>query len=568
LVWDENRDYGGKYMGGAYTRQMHDMVKRDRNHPSIVVWSFCNEYECGQADADYTAKAYREAAKSADPYRDVTANDAGFGAPHRLDVQGCSHSKNNTFAKLHPQLGSDFPLVLSECCSCTSQRTDRSLPSCIADQNSPAFLPYVTGSLGVWTLMDYFGEPAGTGTSGWPHVSSDFGQFDIAGFPKPHAYWYSANWLQGFSPKDPSRPPLPARTVARVLSLPAASSSTVAAITTAPFAELLVDGKSQGVMETPLNAYGEFDQLTFELGAGKCGDDAGSFPHDASTVQCKGLTEKKDATTPAQCAADCCAQGEKACNTWQFDNRTNGQGCWTGVVPIGSCKVNPGKPAIWVGGQRDAPSLFRNATLVALSAAKGGKVLKTHTVLAAGQDNSTYELSLTLDVPSASTGTGNSLFLDGRDTAMIRCSILDKDALVSEAKNRITWRVVSGPGRLDGISNGDPTSHEQLKSNAVAAWGGLTRAMVKVTQDCTTPHRDIAATVDVDASRSPTHVLPGATGCDLSPIVIEAGSPGMKAVRISIPVSASAADSPFAVAAATAGDKFTNGFTFLDDFQG
>ena len=32
--WDENRDYGAKYNGGAYARQMHDMVKRDRNHPS------------------------------------------------------------------------------------------------------------------------------------------------------------------------------------------------------------------------------------------------------------------------------------------------------------------------------------------------------------------------------------------------------------------------------------------------------------------------------------------------------------------------------------------------------
>ena len=38
--------------------------------------------------------------------------------------------------------------------------------------------------------MDYFGEPAGTGTSSWPVVSSDFGQFDISGFPKPHAWWY------------------------------------------------------------------------------------------------------------------------------------------------------------------------------------------------------------------------------------------------------------------------------------------------------------------------------------------------------------------------------------------
>ena len=53
--------------------------------------------------------------------------------------------------------------------------------------------------------MDYFGEPRGTGTSSWPYVSSDFGQFDIAGFPKPHAYWYAANWLQVLLP-----PPSPA----------------------------------------------------------------------------------------------------------------------------------------------------------------------------------------------------------------------------------------------------------------------------------------------------------------------------------------------------------------------
>eukprot|EP00756_Hemistasia_phaeocysticola_P022968 Hpha_TRINITY_DN15865_c4_g5::TRINITY_DN15865_c4_g5_i1::g.188348::m.188348/K01190/lacZ; beta-galactosidase len=303
LCWDENRDYGAKYMGGAYARQMHDMVKRDRNHPSIIVWSFCNEYECNQNDPDYTAKAYREAALSADPDRPVAANDATFGSPMYLDVQGCSHSKNNTFEKLHSStsLPPNQPLVLSECCSCTSQRPDRSLPSCIAEQNSPGLLPYVAGSLGVWTLMDYFGEPKGTGTSGWPHVSSDFGQFDIAGFPKPHAYWYSANWLQGFSPTDPGRPPLPTRDVARVLSLPETAAGSIAAITTAPFAELIVDGKSQGgVMPTPLNDLGEFDQLTFQLGAGaQCGDDAGSFPHNASKVQCKGLKSASTATTAA-----------------------------------------------------------------------------------------------------------------------------------------------------------------------------------------------------------------------------------------------------------------------------
>jgi hypothetical protein len=71
-------------------------------------------------------------------------------------VQGFSHSKNNTFENFHEQ-SPHKPSVLSECCSCTSQRPDRALPGCIASQNSPGLLPYVTGSLGVWTLMDYFG---------------------------------------------------------------------------------------------------------------------------------------------------------------------------------------------------------------------------------------------------------------------------------------------------------------------------------------------------------------------------------------------------------------------------
>ncbi len=579
--WDENRDYGAKYNGGAYARQMHDMVKRDRNHPSIIVYSFCNEYECQQNDPDYSARAYREAAKNLDPDRVVSANDISFGSPKFLDVQGCSHAKNTSFEKVHTggTLPPDQPLVLSECCSCTSQRPDRSLSSCIAEQNSPGLLPYVAGSLGVWTMMDYIGEPAGTGTSGWPHVSSDFGNFDIAGFPKPHAYWYSANWLQAYPPDAPGRPPLPARTVARVLSLANTDTGTVVAITTAPFSMLFVDGKSLGPpVATPLNEIGEVNQVVFTLpsaAAPACGDDpAASFPHNASRVQCKGLSAKKSATSAVQCAQACCDAGATLCNTWQFDIRQGPttRGCWIGNVAVGSCRINPEKnTGIWSGGQRDAPPpapTFRNATLVALSS--GGKVLATHTVLAAGTDNSSYILSLALDVPSASTGTGTALLLDGRDTALLRCSVLDQTTtgLVTSATNRISWKVVSGPGRLDGISNGDPTSHEQLKSTSIASFGGLARAMVKVTLDCTTPNRDLAAgTIDVD--RGPATVVSGKGDCDLSPIVVEASSPGMVPVRLSIPVSADVdADSAFAIAKATAGGKFVDGFSFLDNFVG
>jgi hypothetical protein len=42
----------------------------------------------------------------------------------------------------------------------------------------------IAGSLGVWTLFDYGGEPGN-----WPIVSSSFGQWDLAGFAKSASYW-------------------------------------------------------------------------------------------------------------------------------------------------------------------------------------------------------------------------------------------------------------------------------------------------------------------------------------------------------------------------------------------
>jgi beta-galactosidase/beta-glucuronidase len=39
---------------------MAALVRRDRSHPSVVLWSMCNEFECEQIEPNATAKAFRK----------------------------------------------------------------------------------------------------------------------------------------------------------------------------------------------------------------------------------------------------------------------------------------------------------------------------------------------------------------------------------------------------------------------------------------------------------------------------------------------------------------------------
>ncbi len=52
------------------------MVKRDRNSPSVVIWSHCNEVECDQPDG-LTSLEFNQVARDLDPTRPQGANGKG-----------------------------------------------------------------------------------------------------------------------------------------------------------------------------------------------------------------------------------------------------------------------------------------------------------------------------------------------------------------------------------------------------------------------------------------------------------------------------------------------------------
>ena len=85
VVMDENRLFGNE---SAYVSNMGAMVKRDRNHASVVIWSFCNEFGCEGAH-EAGGPAFRDVAYRLDGSRPTLANMFTFGdlLSNTIDVQ-------------------------------------------------------------------------------------------------------------------------------------------------------------------------------------------------------------------------------------------------------------------------------------------------------------------------------------------------------------------------------------------------------------------------------------------------------------------------------------------------
>ena len=227
LVMDENRHLGDTEAGKASANtpyadlhEVESMVLRDRNHPSIIMWSMCNEEGIqGSPHAADIFRAMKATVDKADGTRPVTcAMNGGYdslvGISSVEDLQGINYNPGayDRFHKAHPTQ----PLYGSETASAVSARGVydwKPFDRYFGDQekhfvnaydvNAPpwaqtaenAWRPiaeraYVAGGY-VWTGFDYKGEPT---PFGYPEINSNFGIMDMCGFPKDSYYYYQAWW--------------------------------------------------------------------------------------------------------------------------------------------------------------------------------------------------------------------------------------------------------------------------------------------------------------------------------------------------------------------------------------
>jgi beta-galactosidase len=161
-----------------------DAILRDRNHPSIIIYSVGNEiHDTPHAErAKRILKGLVEVAHAADPTRPVTmalfrpnaSHDYDDGLADMLDIVGQNYRENEILAA-HEQKPSRKILG-------TENRHDRE--SWVALRDNP---PYAGQFL--WSGVDYLGE-----SRHWPVVGNSSGLLDRTGRPKPVAFQRQSWW--------------------------------------------------------------------------------------------------------------------------------------------------------------------------------------------------------------------------------------------------------------------------------------------------------------------------------------------------------------------------------------
>ena len=217
-----------KFWKDWYETDLREFVRRDRNHPSVVLWSIGNEIpEQGRPDGGRLAQKLTDIVHEEDRTRLTTAafnNDTSAiknELASAVDAPGFNYKPTRYAAILkdHP----NWIVYGSETASAVSSRgvyhlpiekyqKHASLQLTSYDVIAPSWAnipdvefdaqeknPSLLGEF-VWTGFDYLGEPTpyfngpGKNDADWPSRSSYFGIVDLAGFPKDRFYLYQSHW--------------------------------------------------------------------------------------------------------------------------------------------------------------------------------------------------------------------------------------------------------------------------------------------------------------------------------------------------------------------------------------
>jgi beta-galactosidase len=202
IVMDENRLLGSDEHN---LELLETEIRRDRNHPSVCIWSLCNEEPMQtQPVSEKIGATMQAVVKSLDPTRPITAaenvGDIYTGLPGTLEVRGWNYHVGpamDAYHKEHP----NQPNVGTE------QGSNRSTRGIYQNDDQRTYLtarqfdfekwwpyfaarPWLSGAF-AWTGFDYRGEPS---PFRWPCINSHFGVLDTCGFPKDDAYYLQSCW--------------------------------------------------------------------------------------------------------------------------------------------------------------------------------------------------------------------------------------------------------------------------------------------------------------------------------------------------------------------------------------